>query len=626
VLISRVRVGAIAVIIVATTCTSGGNGDESEPQADASPLQGGTLRLAAPDFGTWFMYADGRLLDPQAGYGSFELYRCCLLRTLYSYNGRPTEEGGAEARPDLAVGMPRVSSDGLTWIFRLRTGIFYAPPYNDTPIVSRDLVRALERTARLGVFSGYFSAIRGFAEYGSRDADSIVGLEAPDDRTLVVRLEEVTSDLSYRFSLPNTAPIPAGASEGHDDDYERFVVASGPYMVMGSDLVDYSLPPEDQVPPSGYEPAVVTGVAEVETPGSLILVRNPSWDPATDRLRPAYADRIELTLGGDAAAIAGLVDAGELDLVFGEPSPFEQVSRYQADAELAPRVFANPDDSVFAVTMNPAVPPFDDVHVRKAVAFSIDKAALVNMLAQPPHGPFGAHAGEVPTHAAPDTMEGALLDAFDPYPYDPERARAEMRQSAYDADGDGRCDAPACQDVQALTQDIGVIPEQARAVAAGLARLGIDLGIQPLTDRPFHNTLFDPRSHTPMSIGLGWGKDLPVGSGWFPPLFDSAGLSACCNVSMLGATPAQLRMWGYSVTSVPSVDDRSRLCLGRRGVAHTECWVELDQYLMTEVVTWLPYMSPLHTQVVSERVIEYSFDQFGTAPALDRIALVPASE
>jgi len=629
VLISRVRVGAIALMIVATTCTSGGNGGERQSPDGASSLQGGSLRLAVPDFGAWFLYDSGPLLDPQAAYGSTALYRCCLLRTLYSYNGKPAEEGGGEARPDLAVGMPRVSSDGLTWTFRLREGLVYAPPFDDTPIVSRDLVRALERTARFGSFSDYFLAIRGFEEYGSGEADSIVGLETRDDRTLVVRLERVTGDLAYRFSLPATAPIPAGATEGHDEDYERFMVASGPYIVEGSDLIDFSAPPDGQVPASGYVPPVITGQAVVPTPGSLVLVRNPAWDPATDRLRPAYPDRIEVTLGGDAAEIAGLVDAGELDLMFGESSPFKQVSRYREDAELEPRVFANTTDVIFAVMMNPAVPPFDDVHVRRAVALALDRAALVAMLAIPPHGPFGDHAGEVATHVAPDSMEGGLLDAFDPYTYDPDRARAEMRMSAYDNNGDGRCDAPACQGVQTLVQDVGNFPEQARAVAAGLARLGIDL---ELLDRPiapddlFHTPLFDPSSRTPMAIGFGWGKDLPVGSGWFPPLFDSAAISrGCCNL-MLGASPAELRTWGYSVTSVPGVDDRIRLCLSRRGVAHTECWAELDQYLMNEVVTYVPYISMLHTQVVSERVVEYSWDQFAAAPALDRIALAPGSE
>jgi hypothetical protein len=127
-----------------------------------------------------------------------------------------------------------------------------------------------------------------------------------------------------------------------------------------------------------------------------------------------------------------------------------------------------------------------------------------------------------------------------------------------------------------------------------------------------------------MSIAFGWGKDLPVGSGWFPPLFTFA-TKGCCNVSLLGASPAQLRSWGYSVVSVPSVDDRIQRCLGRRGVAHTECWAELDQYLMSEVVTYVPYASALETHVVSDRVIEYSFDQFAAAPAFDRIAVTSGS-
>jgi ABC-type oligopeptide transport system substrate-binding subunit len=54
--------------------------------------------------------------------------RCCLLRTLLSYQGAPTSQGGATLRPDLAASMPTVSDDGLTWTFRIRQGLQYAPP------------------------------------------------------------------------------------------------------------------------------------------------------------------------------------------------------------------------------------------------------------------------------------------------------------------------------------------------------------------------------------------------------------------------------------------------------------------------------------------------------------------
>jgi peptide/nickel transport system substrate-binding protein len=244
------------------------------------------------------------------------------------------------------------------------------------------------------------------------------------------------------------------------------------------------------------------------------LVRNQAWDPATDRLRPAYPDRIEVTLGGDDAEIADLVDAGELDLVFGAASPSEQVSRYRGNAELESRVFAHTSDAWFAVTLNPAVPPFDDVHVRRAVASSIDRSTLVGMLSRSPDLPFGWHTGEVVTHAGPDAIEGGSLDAFDPYPYDPDRARAEMRMSIYDDDDDGRCDARACRGLEAIVHEINVTPEQARAVAAGLSRLGIDVKLRPPEDDHFHGALYDPRTHTPIAIGYGWGRGTGSLSSW----------------------------------------------------------------------------------------------------------------
>jgi len=609
------------ILLLATACASEDDQRDEPRQADGA--RGGTLRAAVPDI--WATEVD---LDPQGAYFTtpWELFRCCLLRTLYSYNGMPTEEGGMELRSDLATGLPEVSADGLTWTFRLREGLRYAPPFDDTQIVALDVVRALEREARTGgPYAFYYSVIRGFDDHQAGTADSIAGLETPDDRTLVVRLEQVTSDLAYRFSLAATAPIPEGADEGHDRDYGRFLVASGPYMVEGSGDLDFSVLPKQQEPAAGFVPPTFAEAEVVEEPGSLVLVRNPSWDP-TDRLRAAYPDRIELTIGGgDDEEIARRVDAAEVDLDFGlGGSPFEQVARYREDPALGDRVFQYPNDTGFAVTMNLAAPPFDDVHVRRAVAYAMDKAALVEMVSRPPHLPIG-HTAEVATHVAPDALEGSLLRAFDPYPHDPEAARAEMRASAYDRTGDGRCDAPACRNVQMLVLDLGVNAELARAIREDLAEVGIDLALQLRPRTSYFATNHDPREQIPLDIPSPWGKDYPEGAGWFQALFDRSGLEGP-NTSLLGATPGQLREWGYGVTSVPSAEDRVQACLERRGVAKTECWAELDQYLMTEVVSRVPYIFMEHVQVVSERVVAYSFDQFAGLPALDRIALAPGSE
>src|SRR5205085_12217602 len=108
------------------------------------PLRVGVL----PDPGCRFVICGGETADPQIegiGYMSYELERCCLLRTLLSYNGKPTSEGGAVLRPDLADGLPTISDNGLAWTFRLKRGIHYAPPLQDTEITSGDFVRSIER-------------------------------------------------------------------------------------------------------------------------------------------------------------------------------------------------------------------------------------------------------------------------------------------------------------------------------------------------------------------------------------------------------------------------------------------------------------------------------------------------
>lgn len=126
--------------------------------------RGGILRVVMPAYNgseLTFPTPKADALDPQVKtwLDSAELFRCCLLRTLFSYSGRPARDGGAELRPDLAIGMPEVSADALTWTFRIRPRVRYAPPI-DREIVAADFVRTMQREARLPntqaeVYSGH---------------------------------------------------------------------------------------------------------------------------------------------------------------------------------------------------------------------------------------------------------------------------------------------------------------------------------------------------------------------------------------------------------------------------------------------------------------------------------------
>ena len=76
------------------------------------------------------------------------------------------------------------SPDGLTWTFHLKTGIHYAPPFEETTITAGEIARALERTGVLfeNGFSTsfYYVNIDGFQAFEGRDGRFDLGCHRPE--------------------------------------------------------------------------------------------------------------------------------------------------------------------------------------------------------------------------------------------------------------------------------------------------------------------------------------------------------------------------------------------------------------------------------------------------------------
>jgi peptide/nickel transport system substrate-binding protein len=614
------RVIAVLTVLglVAAACGSDDPGDT--PSDTASPsgenLAGGTLTMA--------MLADvTAAFDPQKEYYSvtWEYYRCCLLRNLMSYEGTPTDEGGAEIHPDLAAGEPEQSSDGLTWTYQIKPGLMYAPPMEDTEITAQDFIRALERTANpkanIGGYSFYYSVIEGFDDFAAGDADEISGLSAPDTHTLEITTTTPVGDMSYRLAMGTASPIPPdeegerlGVAEGHDRNYGRFLVASGPYMFEGSETMDFSAPPADQVEAPGYVPG-----------RQIVLVRNPSYDPASDGLRDAFPDRIEVRIGGDNDDLYNQVAAGDLDFVVDGVPPPEKIRDYQTNPDLQDKININASDAIRYVSFNLAVPPFDDVHVRKAVSWAFDKQGFRQLRG-------GESVGEIAGHIMVNSLENDLLADYDPYETpnssgDIEKAKEEMAQSAYDSDGDGVCDAPECSNILTITDREDPYPDQMALLKQFLEPIGLTLDDKQLERGTMYNQCNDANSHHALCAGPGWGKDYADGVTFGEPLFTSAGLwESCCNYSLLGATSEQLAEWGYDVTEVPSIDDKEDECAALEpGDERFQCWAELDQQLMEEIVPMVPYLFDNNVDILSDNIVHYSFDQFAGLAAFDSLAV-----
>ena len=256
----------------------------------------------------------------------------------------PIDDGGGEIQPDLAAALPTVSDDGLTYTFTIKPGVMYAPPLQDVEVTAQDFIRALEREsdpkASSGGYPFYYSVIEGFDDYGAGKADSISGLSAPDDHTLVVKLTEPAGDMPWRFTMPATAPIPPNPVRPQGRPRRRrrthhqlrpLPRRHRPVHVRGQRDLDFSVPAKDQEAVSGYVPG-----------RSIVLVRNPSYDPATDGLRPAYPDRIETTIGGDTADLYNKVDTGDVDYVVDAHPPANVLQEYSTNPDKQPYLHTYP--------------------------------------------------------------------------------------------------------------------------------------------------------------------------------------------------------------------------------------------------------------------------------------------
>ena len=608
-------IAVLAVLgLVAAACSNDENPPGQSSGAATEAVQGGTLLMAQlSDF-----YSG---LDPQKEYSSvtWEYYRCCLLRTLLSYNGRPTADGGTELQPDIAAELPQQSQDGLTWTFKLKQGIHYGDPFGDVEVTADDIIRAVARVAdpdaSVGGYPDYYSVIDGFDDVKDGKADLPSGMVATDPYTLEIHLTEPAGDLGYRFAMGATAPIPPmgdavmGAADGHTRDYGRFMVATGPYQIAGSADMDFSAPAKQQTPVSGYEPGK-----------SIELERNPNYDPSTDGLRPAYPDSIQVTIGGDNNDLYNKIDAGELDFVVDGIVPPEELKKYSTTPDLQGRLNKYNSDAVRYLSFNVAQPPFDDVNVRKAVNYAIDKAGMRQLRGGPLTGDLAGHI------MVNSLLNNELVD-YDPYATpngqgDVTKAMEAMKASAYDTDGDGLCDAPECKDVLAITDEADPYPKQAALIQQNLEAIGITLDVKPFERGTMYAKCSDPSTHMGICLAPAWGKDYPDAYTFGVPLFSSTYLfPSYGNLALVGASPEYLKKYDYTVTSVPSADDKIAECKSAIDDARITCWAELDKMLMEEVVPWVPYLFDNSLDVISARINHYSFDQFAGVAAFDQMAI-----
>ena len=601
--------------VVAAGC-GGGDSDSAdtggETDAGGEPQRGGTLRLQTDAF-EWTGNFDptGEYLGTALG-----IYDNMLVRTLMGYKHQPGNEGN-ELIPDLAEAEPEVSEDGKTYTYTLREGVNFGPPLS-RPVTSEDVYYAFKRIGTESVvaqYGFYYTVIEGMQEFTeaggvSKKGNEISGIETPDERTIVFHLTQPTGDFNYRVSMSAAGPIPEEVAGCFTNagEYGRFVISSGPYMVEGSDELDASSCKAMKAL-SGFNPNQ-----------HLILVRNPDYDQSTDEWRKNYIDRFELTLNTNAEDIFNRIKNNTLE---GEIAgvPPEVAREYTQNEDLSDKYKVESGDRTWYLTLNLTQPPFDDIHVRKAANWIMDKEGLRRAWG-------GPSTGDISHHIVPDVMFNNDLEDYQPYKSegdagDLEKAKEEMRQSKYDSNQDGICDAPECENVLHVTRNTDIWVNMEPVIEQSLAKIGIKIVTREFEDS--YTVIQTVKRHVPVSSTPGWGKDYADAS-TFMVLFDSRSIlpEGNVNYSLIGLTPEQAEEVGATGTieGLPSVDADIDECnavldAGERNV----CWQDLDKKLMEEIVPWVPYLDATNVDVISDAVVNYTYDQFSGEAAWSQLAV-----
>jgi peptide/nickel transport system substrate-binding protein len=588
--ISLAIVLGIAVASLSVSAASGGS--------DAKSAKGGTYRVG---WESTFGWTDS--FDPTGEYlaNGFAIYSNLLLRGLVGFNHVAGPKGNIVV-PDLATKVPKPTNGGKTYTFKLKNGIKWGPPLN-REITSKDVRYAIERMARPkngAQYSFYFNVIKGFEAYGNGKSKSIAGIRTPNAKTVVFTLTSPAGDFPQRLTMPAAFPMPqevAKCFDGKPGQYGRYVIASGPYMIEGSDKLNISSC-KTLKPISGYDGKT-----------KLNFVRNPNYNAKTDspKARENNPDRFEFTVDSNLDDIYNKVAAGDLEDEYATASP-KVFREYSTDPAKRSRLKSYSGDQTYYITMNLTQPPFDDVHVRRAMNWVMDRNALRKAWG----GPI---AGSVAQHVIPNPMLLGKLNGYQPFKTagdlgNATKAKAEMRKSKY-ATNNGVCTAKECKGVLLIqdvrTADKAILP----AVQASAAKIGITFTVRTINGA--YPVIQTPSKNIPISTRPRWGKDYADPFTFIDPLFKGTNIipSGNTNYALVGITPKQAKQLGVTgnVKNVPSIDAAADRCAAKVGVPRINCYAAIDKTLTTKVVAWVPYLWANQVNVLGPKVAKWTFDQ-----------------
>jgi len=335
-------------------------------------------------------------LDPQktSAYFSFE-----VLENVFDTLVEP--DANLEMRPALAESW-EVSPDQLTWTFHLRKGVKW---HDGTSFTADDVVYSYRRIIDEKLANAYRFA-------------TVTGIRAPDPSTVVLTVQQPTPNLLTNIggfkgmAIVQRKNVESGQIATHP-------IGTGPFAFVSQRSGD-----------------------------SIVLRANPDYWGGAPRL-----SGVTFRFISEPSTALSALQAGEIDWT--DSIPPQRVAQLRDDDSITLAV--TPSNDYWYMALNEAREPWNDVRARQAIAYGIDRAAI---LAATSYGTATANQLAIP--------KGSFwYTPYDKYSHDIDKAKRLLDEA-----GVGK------QSLDMLaTGDYPETVTAAQIVADNLAPLGITVNI-----------------------------------------------------------------------------------------------------------------------------------------------------
>ncbi len=418
-----VCIAAGLLMLSVTGCSGGASTSENtgagQKSASGQPKTGGTITVGYP--------AEPDSLDIHKSTGSNAVDEISgMMGAALLYMDPVTHE----LKPDLAESY-NISPDGKTWTFTIRSGVTF---HDGTPFTAKSYKETFDRI---------FDPKTG-AKNTLSFLEGIKAVSAPDDKTLILELDEPFAPLLGYLAIPGwLQPQSIQAIEKYGADYGRNPVGVGPWKFVSW-----------------------------QTGQDITFARNDQFNwgqPFFENQGPPHADKLVFKFIQNAQTKMAALDSGSIDVAVNvtakDAKRYKNSDKFDVMEEMISGI------GLF-VEMNMKNEIFQDVQVRKALNMAINKEAIIQSALQ--------GEGVVANGPLPPSMFGYDEEVEKiGYKYDAEKAKQLLESAGWKLNGEG------IREKNGKTLTLNLLSRERQAkesqlVQAMLGELGIKVNITQL--------------------------------------------------------------------------------------------------------------------------------------------------